>query len=98
MQPELKSLFGKQDLERRIIAFYTLGAIMITLIFSVMIALYGAQGLGLALMMIASNNLPVLYLLQKKQNVPKASLYLISNGAFTVTFTSIHPPWASTMP
>lgn len=87
MTLRLKNLLGKQDLERRIIALYTLGAIIITLIFSVMIALYGAQGLGLALFMVAGNNLPVLFLLQQKQHIQKASLYLISNGAFTVTFS-----------
>ncbi|WP_176736824.1 sensor histidine kinase [Oligoflexus tunisiensis] len=73
-------------MDRRIIAFYTLAAIVITLIFSVMISLYGAWGLGLALLAIAGNNLPVLYLLRRRTKSRKASYYLIANGAFTMTF------------
>ena len=82
-----KNLLGKRDLERRIIAFYTLGAILITLIFSVMISFYGAYFLGLALALTACNNLPVLYLLRSKKNTGKAAYYLISQGAFTMTFS-----------
>jgi signal transduction histidine kinase len=87
MQLGWKNLLGKQDLERRIIAFYTLGAIIITLIFSAMIALYGAHLLGFALVLTACNNLPVLYLLRRKKNTRKAAFYLISQGAFTMTFS-----------
>jgi signal transduction histidine kinase len=85
MELSWKNLLGKQDLERRIIAFYTLGAIVVTLIFSVMIAFYGAYFLGLALALIACNNLPVLYLLRWKKNTRRAAFYLISQGALTMT-------------
>lgn len=85
MQVGWKNLLNQQDLERRIIAFYTLGAIIITLIFSVMIAFYGALGLGLGLVLTACNNLPVLYLLRRKKNTRMAAFYLISQGAFTMT-------------
>lgn len=82
-----KKLWGQRDLERRIIASYTLGAIVITVIFSAMITLYGAKGLGLALLLIALNNMPVLYMLKQKKHFRTASFYLISNGAFTVTYS-----------
>lgn len=81
-----KKLWGQWDMERRIIVLYTLGAVVITLIFSVMITYYGAKGLGLALLLIAINNWPVLYLLRQKKTFRSASYYLVSNGAFTVTF------------
>lgn len=80
-----KNLLNQQDLERRIVAFYTLGAIVVTLIISVMIAFYGAMALGIALVLTACNNLPVLYLLRRKKNIRMAAYYLISQGAFTIT-------------
>lgn len=85
MHMGLKNLLSQQDLERRIIASYTLGAIVVTLIFSVMITLYGAHALGLGMALTACNNLPVLYLLRRKKNTRMAAYYLISQGAFTMT-------------
>jgi hypothetical protein len=85
MRLSLKNLWTREDLERRIIAFYTLAAIMITLIFSGMITLYGAPALGIALLLTACNNLPVLYLLRRKKNTRTAAYYLITQGAFTMT-------------
>jgi signal transduction histidine kinase len=85
MHVSWKNLLGKQDLERRIIAFYALGAIVVTLIFSVMISFYGGRILGLVLALTACNNLPVLSLLRRKKNTRKAAYYLISQGAFTIT-------------
>jgi signal transduction histidine kinase len=82
----LKKLWGQWDMERRIIGFYTLAAVIITLIFSAMVTFYGAKVLGIALLLIAANNWPVLYLLRQKKTFRSASYYLISNGAFTVTF------------
>ncbi len=80
MELSWKNLLGKQDRERRIIASYTVGAIVVTLIFSVMIAAYGATILGAALALIAFNNFPVFYLLRHKKNVTKAAYYLICQG------------------
>ncbi len=87
MELSWKNLLGKQDRERRIIAAYTLGAIIVTLIFSVMIAAYEATFLGVALALIACNNFPVFYLLRRKKNVTKAAYYLICQGAFTLVFS-----------
>jgi signal transduction histidine kinase len=88
MKVGYRNLLSKQDLERRITAFYTLGAIVITLIFSAMISLYGAWDLSLTLLAISCNNLPVLYLLRRKKYQRWASYYLIANGAFTMTFST----------
>lgn len=80
-----KILAGKLDLDRRMVAFYALAAVVITLIFSLMISLYGSPRLGLALLATALNNAGVMILLRlNKKNA--ACFYLIANGWFTMTF------------
>jgi signal transduction histidine kinase len=81
----LNNLLNLQNLERRFIATYTLGAIVVTVLFSAMNTLYGAHGLGLGMALTACNYLPVLYLLRRKKNTRTAAYYLISQGAFTMT-------------
>gem|GEM_PF-6242003 len=101
-----KIISDKLDLDSRLVAFYTFGTIGILLALSIIISLYGSAYLGLAVLLISFNNLPVFLFSRKKISFERACHYLIAHSAMTMGFSisivgGLHGPvayWLALLP